>query len=96
MKKLAISLAVAASLLVPCATFADDHDHDRDHDQRYYDRHRKDYHHWDDREDRAYHMYWEQRHRPYVDWDHANNRDRERYWNWRHEHNDSLLKIDIR
>lgn len=88
--------ALSAALTIPAAVVAQDHDHDRDHDDhRFYDKRHKDYHEWNDHEDRAWHMYWEQRHRPHIDWDRASERQRERYWQWRHEHSDALLKIDI-
>lgn len=81
-------IPVALGLLIPISNLsaaAGDHD---DHDQRYYDREHRDYHHWDAAEDRAYHRYWEERHHAYIDWDRANARERQAYWNWRHEHPD--------
>lgn len=99
MKKTIQFAVLAAALAVPGAVFAQDHDRDRrDHpdEHRFYDRHHKDYHQWNDHEDRAWHMYWEQRHRPIVAWERSSARDRERYWAWRHNHSDALLKIDIR
>ena len=98
MKKIFLFAALATGLILPLAVSAQDHDRDRDHDRdhRYYDRHHRDYHEWNPREDRAWHMYWEERHRPYIDWDRARERDRQRYWEWRHRHSDSLLHIEIR
>jgi hypothetical protein len=95
MRKLFLLGACSAALLMPLAGLAQDHDRDHD-DHRYYDRRHKDYHNWNDHEDRAWHMYWEQRHRPYIDWNRAPERERQRYWAWRHEHSDALLHIDIR
>ena len=82
---------LTSALLTPVGLCAQDH-HD---DRGYYDKHHKDYHQWNDHEDRAWHMYWEQRHRPYVDWAAANESQRQAYWDWRHNHSDALLKIDI-
>lgn len=96
MKKTITVLSLSAALLVPTYLAAQDHDDHRDHDQKYYDVHHKDYHQWNGNEDRAYHMYWEQHHRGYVDWDHASARQRQDYWNWRHAHSDALLQINVR
>jgi hypothetical protein len=97
MKKICLFAAMTAALVIPSTILGQDRDHDRDHDKhRYYDKRHRDYHEWNDHEDRAWHMYWEQRHRPPVDWGRASERQRERYWAWRHEHSDAILRIDIR
>ncbi len=89
------TLLLGASLLAPLALRADDDDHR--HDKRYYDRDHKDYHEWNDREDRAYRKFLEERHEHYRDWNRIN-RDRQReYWRWRHDHPDNVLfRLDIR
>ncbi len=89
-KKLS-SLVLLASLAVPVATFAQDHDRDDHHDRehRYYDREHKDYHRWDNREDAAYrHWITEERHRRYVEFGHLRPEDQRAYWAWRHDHAD--------
>ena len=83
---------LSCALIIPVAVGAQDHDGEH----RYYDGRHKDYHGWNDHEDRAYRLWWEQRHRPYVGFDRINERQRQRYWDWRHEHSDTVLKIDIR
>jgi hypothetical protein len=88
MKKAIVWAALSVALLTPLAATAQDH--------RFYDRHHKDYHEWNDHEDRAWHMYWQQRHHGQVDWARANERDRQRYWDWRHSHSDAILNINIR
>jgi hypothetical protein len=94
MKKLFVTLSLSAALAIPfysyAAPYQDHHD-----DRGYYDKHHKDYHQWNDHEDKAWHMYWEQRHRPYVDWARASEAQRQAYWDWRHNHSDAVLKIDI-
>lgn len=92
MKKLCTAFCLSVALTVPVYVSAQEH-HD---DKRIYDRKHHDYHEWNDREDKAYHIYWEQQHHAYVDWEHANERQRDAYWNWRHRHSDAILKIDIR
>ena len=67
----------------PVAIMADDH-----HDKRYYDRDRRDYHAWNEGEQRAYRHYLEERREAYRDWARANARQRAEYWRWRHEHMD--------
>lgn len=98
MKKIALSLSLALSLLAPLALRADDHDrHDRDHDDhRFYDKKHRDYHNFDDHEDRAWRMYWQQHHHDYIAWDRASARQQQDYWNWRHSHSDAILQINIR
>ena len=93
MKKLCITLSLSAALALPFYAVAAPQDHD---DRGYYDRHHKDYHKWDDHEDRAYHAYWEQHHRPYVEWTAASPSQQQAYWDWRHRHSDAVLKIDVR
>ena len=58
-------------------------------EHRYFDRDHKDYHEWNEAEERAYrHWLKEERHREYHDWNHANARERRDYWRWRHDHPD--------
>ena len=56
--------------------------------QRYYDRDHKDYHEWNDGEDRAYRHWLEERHIKYHDWAHASRVEQRDYWRWRHDHAD--------
>jgi hypothetical protein len=93
MNRRSLLTALGAALAIPLGVVAQDHDHD---DHRFYDKHHRDYHEWNDHEDRAWHMYWEERHHAVVDWNHASARERQRYWDWRHNHSDAVLKIDIR
>ena len=82
--------ALAAVMLAPAVVRADDH-HDKVKVkvQRYYDDRGRDYHEWNEAEERAYRHWVEQeRHRAYKDWKHANKHDREAYWEWRHAHSD--------
>jgi hypothetical protein len=55
---------------------------------RVYDRDHRDYHNWDDREDRAYRGYVDRRHDRYVTYEHRNQRYQRNYWKWRHNHPD--------
>ncbi|MGB6200896.1 MAG: hypothetical protein WBF35_15235 [Candidatus Acidiferrales bacterium] len=55
---------------------------------RVYDRTHRDYHNWDDNENRAWGVYLTNNHRHYHEYARANHREQDRYWNWRHEHPD--------
>lgn len=56
---------------------------------RIYDDYHADYHYWNDREDRAYHMWLAERHYEYRDYHHLDHDQQRDYWNWRHHHPDS-------
>jgi hypothetical protein len=55
---------------------------------RYYDRNHRDYHEWNDREDRSYRVYLGERHRDYREFRLTTRREQSNYWNWRHSHPD--------
>jgi hypothetical protein len=55
---------------------------------RVYDSHHRDYHNWDDGEDRAYRGYLTERHENYRSYDKQNHKHQADYWNWRHSHPD--------
>jgi hypothetical protein len=94
------TIALGTALLIPTCAIAQDHDHGHDHDrdqrQRYYDKHHRDYHEFDARENRAWHIYAEQQRRSNWRWEQAKERERQQYWNWRHNHSDAILQINIR
>jgi hypothetical protein len=48
----------------------------------------KDYHNWDDREDRSYRIYLSEHHREYRPFVEIKVKDQRNYWTWRHEHPD--------
>lgn len=81
---------LGASLLVPVAVRADDDQHHRD-EKRYYDRDAKDWHQWNDKEDRAYHQYLGERHAPDHEWVKANKKEQREYFRWRHTHPDVVV-----
>ena len=56
---------------------------------RVYDRDHKDYHEWNEAENRAYrHWLTEERHHEWHDWNRASRAEQREYWRWRHEHSD--------
>ena len=70
-------------VMVPTIARADDHP------QRYYDADRKDYHEWNENEDRAWRGYLKERRREYREFGKASKREQREYWRWRHDHPDS-------
>jgi type III secretory pathway component EscR len=88
------AFALSAALIAPVAARADDRNHQ---DKRYYDKHGKDYHTWNNNEDRAYRQYLTDQHRDYRDFNRTNRSQQQQYFTWRHNHDDnSLFKVEIR
>ena len=88
MRKFMGALLLSGVLMSPIVMRADDHDRD-DHRVRVYDPYRRDYHDWNENEERAYRHWVEQeRHIHYRDWKHMNKREQREYMRWRHEHSD--------
>ncbi len=83
-------LLVAASFIAPVAVMADGR-HQRE--IRYYDRDGRDYHTWNDQEDREYRQYLVERHRNCVVFTKARPPQRREYFRYRHEHG---FKVEIR
>jgi hypothetical protein len=82
-------LLMAASVVAPVAVMADDHHHEK----RYYDRDHRDYHYWNDGEDRQYRAYLVEQRREYVPFVKVNSRRRHEYFRYRHEHG---FRIEVR
>jgi hypothetical protein len=92
-------LVLGAALIVPIGAWAagDDHDSDRYHGTRYYDRDVHDYHVWSDHEDRAYRLYLGEQHRDYREFHRVKASRQREYWRWRHSHPDSaIFRVEIR
>jgi hypothetical protein len=60
----------------------------RDDRTRVYDRDHKDYHNWNDNEDRSYRVYLGERHRDYHPFAELKAKEQRAYWSWRHSHPD--------
>jgi len=59
------------------------------HDQnRVYDKDHKDYHEWNDNENRAWQHYLSENHHKSYEFSKANEKQQSQYWNWRHSHPD--------
>ena len=53
-----------------------------------YDRDHKDYHVWDDREDKAYRSYLTDQHQQYKPYNKMKRSEQTKYWSHRHDHPD--------
>jgi type III secretory pathway component EscR len=82
------SLVLAAALVTPVVLVAEASAQEASIQVRVYDRHHKDYHNWDDHEDRAYRRYLTEQHREYREYNRENSRRQDNYWKWRHNHPD--------
>ncbi len=87
--KVLLGAALIAPLaVVPAALRADD--------RKYHDEGHHDEHVWNSHEDKAYRIYLKENHRKYRNFEVLKENEREDYWRWRHDHDDTLLKINIR
>ena len=94
MRKSSILAAVilGTSFIAPVAMMAEDHG-----DRKYYDRDGRDYHTWDNQEDRAYRVYLGEQHRTYVEFNRTKSAQQREYFKWRHDHPDHVLfKVEVR
>ena len=82
------SLLLAAAIAAPTAIMAEPKPQDAGVQIRVYDRDHRDYHNWNDHEDRAYRGYLTERHRTYREYNRQHAREQRHYWKWRHEHPD--------
>jgi hypothetical protein len=82
------SLLLDSALAAPAVIMAAPRPQDERAQIRVYDRTHRDYHNWNDNEDRAYRQYLAEQRRSYRGYDRQNNRFQKHYWNWRHSHPD--------
>ncbi|MFI5092700.1 MAG: hypothetical protein WCE50_03725 [Candidatus Acidiferrum sp.] len=83
-----LSAALTAPLAIRSnAATQDDHRDDKKQ-TRVYDRSHKDYHQWNDNEDRAYRRYLGEQHEDYRDYSKLKRNQQTAYWNWRHRNPD--------
>ena len=82
-------MCMAASLVAPVVVTAEEHHGEK----RYYDRSGRDYHYWNDGEDRQYRAYVVEQHRQYVPFVRVRPRERQEYFRYRHEHG---FKVEVR
>ena len=90
MNRTFLALTLGAAMLAPLALSFPQTQARREASERerIFDRDRRDYHYWNDSEDRAYRRYWQARHRAYREYSRLNAREQSHYWSWRHSHPD--------
>ena len=96
MHRFAIVSAMFAGTALVGPPVVNAEDHNVRHERRFYDRDGRDYHSWNDHEDRAYRMYLGEQHREYLDFGRVREPQRREYFRWRHDHPDSVLRLDVR
>jgi len=96
MHRILSTLLLGAALAAPVAIRADDEHHEREKARRYYDRNAKDWHEWNEREERAYRRYLEENRLREDRWERANAARQRAYWRWRHNHPDAVVFGDRR
>jgi len=82
------SLFLTAALVMPVAMMAAPAPQRASVQLRVYDSGHKDYHNWDDNENRAWGQYLTENNRKPHEFRRAKKNEKSEYWNWRHEHED--------
>jgi hypothetical protein len=89
------SLFLTAALAAPVALMAipvpqEGRNQKEDRNQnRVYDKQHKDYHNWDDNENKAWGQYLTENHKSSHEYAKANKKEQSQYWNYRHAHPDN-------
>ena len=83
------SLILTAALAAPVAVLAVPTPQDASVQLRVYDKQHKDYHTWDDNENRAWGQFQSENHQTSSRYSKANNKTQTQYWNWRHANPDN-------
>lgn len=82
------SLFLTVALVAPVSIMAFPVPQDANVQVRVYDKDHKDYHNWNDNENRAWGQYLTENHRQPHEFSKANKKEQSQYWNWRHAHPD--------
>src|SRR2546428_2850718 len=82
---LLMATTLTAPFVVPTSALAGERRANATIRLRTYDPYWRDYHVWDQREERAYRTYLTERHRSYVMYKRQRLAQRRAYWRWRHE-----------
>jgi Ni/Co efflux regulator RcnB len=82
------SLLLAAVLAAPVAVMATPASNDDGVQVRVYDSRHKDYHNWDDHENKSWGVYLTKNHKKDHEFAKSSKREQSNYWNWRHAHPD--------
>ena len=82
------SLFLTAALAAPVSIMAVPIPQEARDQNRVYDKDHKDYHNWDDNENRAWGQYLTEKRKKSHEFSKAKNKEQSQYWNWRHSHPD--------
>jgi hypothetical protein len=82
------SLFLTAALVAPVSTMAVPVPQEARDQNRVYAKDHKDYHNWDDNENRAWRQFLTENHKTSHEFSKANKKEQSQYWNWRHAHPD--------
>jgi hypothetical protein len=82
------SFLLAAALAAPVTILAAPGPNDDGVQIRVYDSRHKDYHNWDDHENRSWVVYLSNNHKRSHEFSRSSKREQSNYWNWRHAHPD--------
>ena len=82
------SLLLTAALAAPVAIMAAARPQEASVQVRVYDKNHKDYHNWDDNENRAWGQFLSDNHRDHHEYAKSNKKEQAQYWDWRHSHPD--------
>jgi hypothetical protein len=83
------SLLLATALVAPVSILAAPVPQEARVQVRVYDRQHKDYHNWDDNENRSWNRYLADNHKNSHEFSKANKKEQGQYWNYRHAHPDN-------
>jgi len=83
------SLFLTAALVAPVSIMAAPSPQTDSVQVRVYDSHHKDYHDWNDDENRAWGRYLSENKKKSHEFSKATNKEQSQYWNWRHTHPDN-------
>jgi hypothetical protein len=93
MKKSTMSLLISAAFATLAISAGPVHAQVRDErrppqEPRYYDNVNRDYHSWNNEEDRHYRDFLNDHHRKYKAFSRLSKKQQREYWQWRHDHED--------
>ena len=82
------TMILAAAIATPVTMMAAPGPKDDGVQVRVYDSGHKDYHNWDDNENKAWGVYLSDNHKKSHEFSKSNKKEQSNYWNWRHSHPD--------
>ena len=91
-------LLLGTALIAPIVVSAgdgDDHPYNKKYynNRRYHDREGRDYHVWNEGEDKAYRFYLNDQHKEYREWRTVKGPEQQEYFRWRHTHPDATIVV---